>query len=54
MNVRMHYPEVFNDLSVMDLIILMIGLKASMISNKDLNGHSGWPGMWTRDILQSG
>jgi hypothetical protein len=38
----------------MDLIILMIGLKSSMISNKDLIGRSGWPGMRTRDILQRG
>ena len=36
------------------LIILMIGLKASVISNKDLIGRSGWPGMRTRDILQRG
>ena len=53
MIVRLHYPEVFDGTSVMDLIILMIGLKASVISNKDLIGHSGWPGMQTRDILQS-
>ena len=52
MSVRLHYPEVFYASSVMDLIILMIGLKASVISNKDLIGHSGWPGMRTRDILQ--
>jgi hypothetical protein len=51
MSVRLHYPEVFDGSSVMDLIILMIGLKASMILNKDLIGHSGWSGMWTRDIL---
>jgi hypothetical protein len=38
----------------MDLIILMIRLKASMISNKDLIGCSGWSGMRTRDILQRG
>jgi hypothetical protein len=25
-----------------------------MISNKDLIGCSGWPSMWTRDILQRG
>jgi hypothetical protein len=54
MSVRLHYPEVFNSSSVMDLIILMIGLKASVISNKDLIRCSGWPGMWTRDILQRG
>jgi hypothetical protein len=54
MSVRLHYPEVFNGLSMTDLIGLMIGLKASVISNKDLIGRSGWPGMWTRDILQSG
>ena len=38
MSVRMHYPEVFDGSSVMDLIILMIRLKASVISNKDLIG----------------
>jgi hypothetical protein len=54
MSVRLHYPEVFNGSSVTDLISLMIGLKASVISNKDLIGRSGWLGMWTRDILQSG
>ena len=54
MSVRLHYPEVFDNSSVMDLIILMIGLKASVISNKDLIGRSVWPGMRTRDILQSG
>ena len=54
MSVRLHYPEVFNGLSMTDLIVLLIGLKASVISNKDLIGRSGWPGMWTRDILQSG
>jgi hypothetical protein len=62
MSVRLHYPEVFDGSypkvfdgsSVMDLIILMIGLKASIISNKDLIGHSGWPGMRTRDILKRG
>jgi hypothetical protein len=54
MSVRLHYPEVFDGSSVMDLIILMIGLKASVISNKDLIGCSGWPGMRTRDILQRG
>jgi hypothetical protein len=54
MSVRLHYPEVFNGSSVMDLIILMIALKASVSSNKDLIGHSGWSGMWTRDILQRG
>jgi hypothetical protein len=45
MSVQLHYPEVFDDLSVMDMIILMIGLKASVISNKELIGHSGWMGM---------
>jgi hypothetical protein len=54
MSVRLHYPKVFDGSSVMDLIILMIGLKASVISNKDLIGRSGWPGMRTRDILQRG
>jgi hypothetical protein len=54
MSVRLHYPEVFDGSSVMDLTILMIGLKASVISNKDLIGRLGWPGMWTRDILQRG
>jgi hypothetical protein len=54
MSVRLHYPEVFDGSSVMDLIILMIGLKASVISNKDLTGRSGWAGMQTRDILQRG
>jgi hypothetical protein len=54
MSVRLHYPEVFDGLSVMNLRILMIGLKASVILNKDLIGRSGWPGMWTRDILQRG
>jgi hypothetical protein len=54
MSVRLQYPEVFDGSSVTDLIILMIGLKASVISNKDLIGHSGWSGMRTRDILQSG
>jgi hypothetical protein len=52
MSVRLHYPEVFNGSLVMDLIILMIGLKASVISNKELIGRLGWPGMRTRDILQ--
>ena len=46
MSVRLHYLEVFDSSSVMDLIILMIGLKASVISNKDLIGRSGWMGMW--------
>jgi hypothetical protein len=32
----------------------MIRLKASVISNKDLIGRSGWLGMRTRDILQRG
>jgi hypothetical protein len=54
MSVRLHYPEVFDGSSVMDVIILMIRLKASVISNKDLIGCSGWPGMRTRDILQRG
>jgi hypothetical protein len=54
MSVRLHYPEVFDGSSVMDLIILMIGLKASLISNKDLIRRSGWSGMRTRDIFQSG
>jgi hypothetical protein len=54
MSVRLHYPEVFDDSSIMDLIILMIKLKASMILNKDLIGCSGWSGMRTRDILQRG
>ena len=54
MSVRLHYPEVFDDSSVMDLIILMIGLKASLISNKDFIGCLGWTGMRTRDILQRG
>jgi hypothetical protein len=51
MSVQLHYPKIFDGSSVMDLIILMIGLKASVISNKDLFGCSGWPGMRTRDIL---
>jgi hypothetical protein len=51
MSVRLHYPEVFDGSLVMDLIILMIGLKASVISNKDLIGLPGWPSMRTRDIL---
>ena len=50
MSVRIHYPEVFDGSSVMDLIILMIGMKASVISNKDLIGCF----MRTRDILQRG
>jgi hypothetical protein len=54
MSVRLHYPELFDGSSVMDLIILVIGLKASVISNKDLIGRSGWPGMRTRDIVQRG
>ena len=54
MSVQLHYPEVFDGSSVMDLIILMIGLKASLISNKDLIGCSRWPSMRTRDILQRG
>ena len=51
MSVRLHYPEVFDSSSVLDL---MIGLKASVISNKDLIGCSRWSGMRTRDILQRG
>jgi hypothetical protein len=54
MNVQLHYPEVFDGSSIMDLIILMIKLKASVISNKGLIGCSGWSGMKTRDILQRG
>ena len=54
MSVRLHYPEVFDGSLVMDLIILMIGLKASVISNKDLIGQLEWSGMQTRDILQRG
>ena len=54
MSVRLHYLEVFDGSSVMELIIMMIRLKASVISNKDLIGHSGWSGMRTRDILQRG
>jgi hypothetical protein len=52
MSVQLHYPEVFDGSLVMDLIILMIRLKASVILNKDLIGCSGWPGMRKRDILQ--
>jgi hypothetical protein len=51
MSVRLHYPEVFDDSSVMDL---MIRLKASWILNKDLIGHSRWPSMRERDKLQRG
>jgi hypothetical protein len=54
MSVRLHYLEVFDGSLVMDLIIFMIGLKASVISNKDLIGHSGWSAMRTRDILHRG
>jgi hypothetical protein len=54
MSVRMHYLDVFDGSSVMDFIILMIGLKALVISNEDLIGRLGWLGMWTRDILQRG
>jgi hypothetical protein len=43
MSVRLHYPKVFDSSSIIDMIILMIRLKASMISNKDLIGCSGWP-----------
>jgi hypothetical protein len=32
----------------------MIRLKASLISNKDLIGRSGWPGKRARDKLQRG
>jgi hypothetical protein len=46
MSVRLHYPEIFDGSSVMDL---MIRLKASLISNKDLIGHLGWSGMRERD-----
>jgi hypothetical protein len=38
MSVGLHYPEVFDGSLVMYLIILMIKLKASVISNKDLIG----------------
>jgi hypothetical protein len=48
MSVRLHYPKVFDGLSVMDLMII---LKASLISSKDLIGHSGWLGMGARDKL---
>ena len=54
MSVRLNYPNIFDDLSVMDLIILMIRPRASVILNKDLIGCSGWPGMRKRDILQRG
>jgi hypothetical protein len=54
MSVQLHYPKVFNGSSVMDLIILMIRLKASVISNKDLIGCSGWLGMRARDKLKRG
>jgi hypothetical protein len=54
MSVQLHYPEVFDGSSVVELIILMIRLKASAILNKDLIGCSRWPGMQTRDILQRG
>ena len=54
MSVRLHYPEVFDGSLVVDLIILMMRLKASVISNKDLIGCLGWLGMRTRDILQRG
>jgi hypothetical protein len=54
MSVRLHCPEVFDGSSVMDLIILMIRLKALVISNKYLIGRLGWSGMRTRDILQRG
>ena len=36
MSVRLHYLDVFDGSSVMYLIILMIRLKASVSSNKDL------------------
>jgi hypothetical protein len=51
MSVRLHYPEVFDGSSIMDL---MIRLKASLILSKDLIGHSGWLGMRARDNLQRG
>jgi hypothetical protein len=51
MSLRLHYPEVFDGSSVMDL---MIRLKPSLISNKDLIGHLGWLGMRERDKLQRG
>jgi hypothetical protein len=51
MSVQLHYLEVFDGSLVIDL---MIGLKASVILNKDLIRRSGWPGMRTRDILQRG
>jgi hypothetical protein len=54
MIVQLCYPEVFDGSSVMDLIILMIELKALVISNKYLIRRSGWSGMHTRDILQRG
>jgi hypothetical protein len=54
MSVRLRYPEVFDGSSVVDLIILMIRLKASVISKKDLIVRSGWPGTQTKDILQRG
>jgi hypothetical protein len=38
MSVQLHYPEVFDGSSVMELIILMIRLKASVFLNKDLIG----------------
>ena len=37
MIVLLHYPEVFDGSSVTYLIILMIGLKASLISNKEFD-----------------
>jgi hypothetical protein len=54
MSVRLHYPEVFDGSSVMDLTILMIGLKASVISNKDLIGRSGWLGMRNKRHIAEG
>jgi hypothetical protein len=55
MSVRLHYPEVFDGSSVLDLIILMIGLKASVISKQRLDWMFRMAEVcWTRDILQSG
>ena len=48
MSVQMHYPEVFDGSSIMDL---MIRMKASLILNKDLIGYSGWSSMRARDKL---
>jgi hypothetical protein len=54
MSVRIHYPEVFDDLSGTDKRILMIKQRTSWILRKDLMGISGWLGMRTRDKLQKG